>query len=123
MEKVLNYLKILGFFIISILILTLLTSLINYITPISQKTLSLFNIIVLGGLLFYIGFKQGKVSNSKGWLCGLKNGALLCFTLLIISLIFFTKNIKLSTFIYYSILILFTIFGSIIGINKKKESN
>ncbi len=122
MEKLLNYMKTLGYFIVSLLILSLVLSLINLITPISSGALTILSTISLMVIYFIIGFKRGKVTSSKGWWCGIKNGLILCLTLLLISLIFFTKNIKLSTFIYYGILILVTIFGSIIGINKKKES-
>lgn len=121
MNKILNYLKVIGYFLISVLLLSLISAFLNLITPLSIKTLNILTTILLIIIYFITGFKQGKISNSKGWLCGLKNGLILCFVLLIISLIFFTKNIKLSTFLYYSILILSTMFGSIIGINKKKE--
>ncbi len=122
MEKLLNYMKTLGYFIGSLLILSLVLSLINLITPISSGALTIFSTISLMVIYFIIGFKRGKITSSKGWWCGIKNGLILCLTLLLISLIFFVKNIKLSTFIYYGILILVTIFSSIIGINKKKES-
>ena len=122
MEKILKYLKVAGYFLGSVIILAFISTIINFLTSASLGFINTFNTIVLLVIYFVIGFKQGKVSESKGWFCGLKNGLLLCFILLIISLIFFTKDIKLSTFLYYGILILSTIFGSIIGINKKKES-
>lgn len=122
MEKILDTLKMLGFFILSILILGFISALINLITPLSMNVLSLFTTIIMILIFFILGIKKGKTSNSKGWLCGLKNGFILSLTLLLVSLIFFTKNINFATLIYYTILILANVFGSIIGINKKKDA-
>lgn len=122
MEKILRYLKNVGYFILGILILAFISTLMNYFTSVSMGFINTFNTIALLIIYFILCFKEGKTSSSKGWWCGLKNSLMLSFTLLLISLIFFTKDIKLSTFLYYGILILGGIFGSIIGINKKKEN-
>ena len=114
--------KILRYFILGILILAFISTLMNYFTSVSMGFINTFNTIALLIIYFILCFKEGKTSSSKGWWCGLKNSLMLSFTLLLISLIFFTKDIKLSTFLYYGILILGGIFGSIIGINKKKEN-
>lgn len=122
MDKMIKYLKTWGIFFGLMIIVSLVSTLLNYFTNVSLGFICTLNMIALLIIFFIIGFKQGKVSSSKGWLCGLKNGGILCLFLLLVSLIFFTKNIKLSTFLYYGILILGTVFGSIIGINKKKEA-
>ena len=123
MGKILNYLKIIGIFFGILLVLGFFITLINYFTNISINVLNIISTIVLMLTFFIFGFKQGQISSSKGWLSGLKNGGILCLILLLMSLIFFTTNIKLSTFIYYSILILSSVFGGVIGINRKKENN
>ena len=122
MEKIFSYLKNISYFGIAIIILSFISTLLNFFTSVSISFINTFNTLSLLLIYFVLCFKQGKLSSSKGWWCGLKNSLMLSFTLLLISLIFFTKDIKLSTFLYYGILILGGIFGSIIGINKKKEN-
>lgn len=122
MEKVLSSLKMVGFFLVTIIIISLITSLLNFITPISKNILNIVTTISMIIIFFIFGIKYGKRSNSKGWLCGIKNGLIMVLLLLLISLIFFNQSIHPATFIYYVILILTNVFGSIIGINKKKDA-
>ncbi len=122
MEKIFSYLKNISYFGIAIIILSFISTLLNFFTSVSISFINTFNTLSLLLIYFVLCFKQGKLSSSKGWWCGLKNSLILTFTLLLISLIFFTKDIKLSTFLYYGILILGGMFGSIVGINKKKEN-
>ena len=72
--------------------------------------------------LFVINFLNGKRTNQKGYLEGLKLGGLVILFFFIISL--FTKDfISLSKIIYYGVLILISIIASSIGINFKDHSN
>ena len=68
-------------------------------------------------------FYSGKNSNEKGYLVGLLTSSLLIFLMFVINSIFYGINLKLSTIIYYLILILTGVIGGTIGINKKKEDN
>lgn len=82
--------------------------------------LILFIWIAIG--LFVINFLNGKRTNQKGYLEGLKLGGLVILLFFIISL--FTKDfISLSKIIYYGVLILISIIASSIGINFKDHSN
>ena len=70
--------------------------------------------------MFIIGIITGKNTNNKGYLKGLLVSVVCIFILVILSLIFkFTLNI--NSLIYYIILVISTIFGSMLGINKKKK--
>jgi putative membrane protein, TIGR04086 family len=122
MKNIFSYLKTLGYFLLITLTLSLLSAFINLITPISINVLNVIATILMIIVFFIIGIKKGKTSTSKGWLCGIKHGAMLTILLLLISLIFFVTNINVNTFIYYLILILSNIMGSIIGINRKKDN-
>ena len=99
--------------------LSLLITLLNYFNIFNYKTMNIIKIIV--PLLIFIlgGYKIGKSSLKNGWLEGLKLSSLICILFIIITLIL--KSFKISYLIYISILIITGIFGSIIGINKRKE--
>ena len=73
-------------------------------------------IIIMIITFIIMGFLKGKSSNNKGYLQGLKIGGILVVILFMIS--FF--NFSLKTIIYYIILLLSSVFGAMIGINKKK---
>ena len=74
--------------------------------------------IIIFILFFFIaGFIKGKNIDKKGYIQGLKIGLELILILFLLSLFSFSLNIK--TIIYYMILLLSSIFGSTIGINKK----
>ncbi len=115
-----NLLKYLGFYFIFLLLLIFITSLLNLIgvnSSITNLMIFIFNILAF----FIFGFKNGKKACNKGYLEGLKLGSLFLLLLIIISL-FTSKNIfNLTTFIYYIVLLLASILGGSIGINKKKS--
>lgn len=122
LNNIISYLKLFGVFISSILIFTFILSLINFISPISQNILNIFSTIFMILLYFILGFKQGKITQKKGWLIGSLWGIIFVSIILISSTIFCINKINIASVIYYIILILTTIFGAIIGINKKKEN-
>ena len=82
------------------------------------KGLKVF-IPILG--LLWGGFKIGKNSKEKGYLQGIKFGFVFLFFLLILSHFILKNSFKLKLLIYYLIIILAPMLGSMIGINKKKE--
>ena len=64
---------------------------------------------------------KGKKSQKKGFISGLILGIIFVVFLILISL-FINSNWTLGSFIYYSILIITSMLGSILGINKKKSN-
>lgn len=116
-----KYLKNIGLSILytitSILILTLITTFFSYFNIIGDKTVSLFKIFIIIISLFIGGLYIGKKSNKKGWLEGLKLG--LVFLILIIIFNIFT-SFDLKNILYYFIVIISSIFGSMVGISIKK---
>lgn len=107
--------------IASILILTLLFTLLNYFNIINNKVLNIFNIIIPIFSLALAGYILGKKSSKNGWLEGLKLGIIIIILMLIITLILNSK-IEIKNLIFYLLLILSSSFGSMLGINKKKET-
>ena len=121
-----NYLKNIGIsllYIIGIIIIgTFLISLLNYINFLGGKLLSIFKILIPIIALFTGGIMIGKKSNKNGWLEGLKLSLIFLIILLIFNYLALNTGFELKNLIYYLILIISTCFGSMIGINKKKEN-
>ena len=120
-----KYLKKLGFsflYIIgSILVITFIITLLNYFNIISDKVISIFKILIPIISLFIGGFYLGKRSNSKGYLEGLKLGTLFSIFLLIFNFLALNNSFKLKYLLFYLIIIISSILGSMIGINKRKK--
>lgn len=117
-----KYLKSLGLFLCSFLILNIVITIFNYFelfNPTIIKILKIITIIisiVLSGL--YLGLK----SNKKGYLEGLKLGSIVIVLFLIITLIFKPIEFNKYTIIYYLIIVGLTVLSSMIGINKKSKN-
>lgn len=106
---------------ISILfILTFVMTLLNYINLIKYNTLSIFKIAiffltVLGGALYI-----GKNSSRKGWFEGIKFGLIFLIILVLFNYLGFNIKFEFKNLLYYIIVIISSILGSMIGINLKK---
>ncbi|CDE50239.1 tIGR04097 family integral membrane protein [Firmicutes bacterium CAG:460] len=115
-----SLLKYLGYYTIFLILLLFITSILNLVgvnSTITNLLIFLFNI----SLFFIFGFKNGKIATNKGYFAGLKVGGLFLLLLIIINL-FTNKNIfRISTLIYYLVLVLASVFGGMLGINKKEE--
>ena len=118
MEKLINYLKYSGVFIIFELILTFITSLFNLLglnSGITTIILFISNII----LFFILSYRNAIILKKNGLVEGLTMGLLFIFIMYLIKLILFNGYIRLSTIIYYFILLIVSIFSSTLGVNKK----
>lgn len=102
----------------SIIILTFIITTLNYFDIINGKLLSISKIIIPLLSLGLSGYIIGKNTNKNGWLEGLKIGLIITLLIMIYNLIFDTLTQK--DVIFYLILIVSSIFGSILGINKKE---
>ncbi len=112
------YLKELGYYTIFLILLIFITSLLNLLglsTSITNLLIFIFN--VLSFLIF--GYRSGKKVNSKGYIAGLKISGLFILLIVIVNIIINKDIFKLTTFIYYIILLITGLFGGMLGINKK----
>ena len=120
-----NYLKKLGmsfsYIISSILILTLFVTILNYFNIISDKTVSIFKIIISNIAMIIGGFYIGKKSNKKGFIEGLKLGLIFSVISIFLNYLAFDYSFKLKYSLFYLILIISSVLGSMIGINVKKS--
>ena len=121
-----NYLKKLGISMIYILSfilgLTFIFTLLNYIGILNNTAINIIKIIIPILSMLIGGFVIGKKTGKKGWLEGLKLSLIFLIILTLFNYLGLKSNLSLKVFIYYLILIISTIFGSIIGVNKYKPT-
>lgn len=114
-------LKTLGYYAIFIILIIFICSLLNLIgvnSTITNLIIFIFNLLAF----FILGFKNGQKVPSKGYIAGIKMSGLFILVLIIINL-FTAKNFfNIATIIYYIVLILAGISGSMMGINKKSTN-
>ena len=103
-----------------ILILSFIFNLFYYFDIMKEKTFDISKMIITIISLFISGIILGKKSKKKGWLEGIKLSICFIAIILLINTIFI-KQFSLQTILYYLIISLSCIFGSMIGINKKKS--
>ena len=119
-----NYLKKLGisllYILISLLILTFIITTFYYFDLMSDKTLSIFKIIIPVFSMILGGFITGRKSNKSGYIEGLKLGLITSILFIIFNFLAFNNSFKLKYLLFYIILIISSILGSMIGINRKK---
>lgn len=122
-----NYLKLLGksfLYIVSILLIsTLVITILNYFNIFGSKIVTFFKIVIALISMFVGGFIMGRNSKQKGWLEGLKLGLIVLLILVLMNYLILRQSFELRNLVYYLILLASTIFGSMIGINKKSENN
>ena len=116
MKYINEVIKILIVNIISIVILSIL----SYFDIINYNTHNIIITIILFATLFVSGLKLGKIKEKNGYLDGLTLGSIIVEIFLLLRIIFIRK-FDLSIIIYYLLIIMISISGSILGINKKKN--
>jgi len=106
-------------FLAALFTLALILALFNSLNLLYSKATDIIIMIGMVLTLFIIGFSYGKKAEKKGYLEGLKIGGCLIFLMIIINLIFYQTGFSFERIIYYSVLILSSTLGSMMGINKK----
>ena len=95
---------------------------ISYFNILKDGGVAIFKIIIPIISLFIGGFLLGKKASKKGWLEGIKIGALCLIFMIIFNYLAYSFSFEVKNLLYYSILIISSIFGSMIGINFKKNN-
>lgn len=120
-----KYLKnlsiIMGIMIGIILVSTFLMTTLNYFNVFGKSFVSILKILIIVIALFVGGYLIGKKSDKKGWLEGLKLGIITTIIILLFNLLGLNNKFEFKNIMYYGILIISAIFGSMIGINKVKN--
>ena len=113
--------KSLGISIGILLILTFIITLLNYINLINIKIVNTFSYITPFISFFIGGLLLGKTSINKGWLEGIKFGLVIIVLSFIFNYLAFDQGFNISNIILYTITIISSIIGSMIGINLKNS--
>ena len=120
MKEIKTTIKSFIYIILSILIMTFIPTALNYFNIINNNILNIINFIIILFSLALGGFVIGTNSAKNGWLKGLKIGIIFVIITLIFNLIFI-HNINLKDLIFYFLLIISGIIGSMFGINYKTQ--
>lgn len=102
---------------------TFLITLLNYFNIIGSGFLSILKIAIIIITLFIGGYLIGKESSKKGWLEGLKLSLIFTIILILFSILGFGNKLEFKHILYYGILIISCMFGSMLGINKSNQKN
>lgn len=120
MKKYLNMFKGPLILIGIIVFLTFISSLIYYLTGLTYKWLTVILLVFVIVTLFIFNFIGARNIESKGYKLGLKNGLIVVLVFYFFGSVFFGFSFSLSKLVYYLILIVTSVLGSMIGINTKK---
>lgn len=101
--------------IITFLILIVITTILNYYNIINHKNIVMLLVIIFS--VFIGGYWIGNQAIKKGWFEGLKLSILTSSIMTIITIIF--NKFTIYYLLYLTIIISSTVFGSMLGINKK----
>lgn len=115
-----NIFNNLGLFFIILLVGTLIITIINYFSLLNSSIISVIKLIIPIISIIVSSYKLGKSSNKKGYLEGLKLGGIVVLIFMILVIILDKFDFK--SIIYYLILLISSVMGSTIGINRKKIS-
>ncbi len=106
--------------ILTLLFLLFLVTIFNYFDLFNYKIMHILTIIIPILSIMLGGLYLGKKAHKKGYLEGIKLGFIFCLILLFVNLIL-GDTINLKDLIFYLILIISAIIGSMAGINIKKS--
>ena len=103
----------------SILGINLITTILSYFNLISPKVISIMGFVLLLISMFVSSFMLGTKSKQKGYLEGLKLGGII--VLIFILLVILLDKFMIKSLIYYAIIMLVSVLGSMLGINRRKN--
>lgn len=106
--------------ILIILILTFIVTFFNYIGLFGLGFVLVTSYIIPFIALFIGSFLIGIKSNNKGWLEGIKFGLILNIIFFIFNYLAFSAGFSLNNIIFYLIVLVSSILGSMVGISMKK---
>lgn len=117
-----KYLKCLGIIFIPILVLGIIYTSFYYFDIMGNNVFKWLSLITMILSLFIGCMYLGKKSKSKGWFEGLKIGLGISIIYFLISFLGF-ESFSIKNIIYYLVIILTSMFGSMFGIGNVKVDN
>lgn len=119
MKKIKVYIKSVLFSLLFMLLSLLFLSTLYYFDILKSGLVTYLRPIIILLITFISSYQLGKKAIKNGYLEGIKFGAILIFSFIAISIIFFNSSIRLRIILYDIIIMSVSILGSMIGINKK----
>jgi len=119
---IVKYIKSLILILLSIVLLSFIVGTLNYFNIINTKLVSIFEIISIIMSMIIGGIYIGKNSNQKGFLEGIKIGLITIIILFLFGYLGLEQKINISLLFFYIIILISSILGSILGINKKSSN-
>lgn len=120
---IIKYLKSFMYILISIILFSILIGTLSYFNILGNGAIKAFEVIAIIISMLIGGIYLGKNSNKKGFLEGIKIGLAMIILLFIFGYLAFDKSFSISSLIFYFIIIISSILGSILGINKKSSNS
>lgn len=120
MDKIKYYLKQTGILSFKILIETIITSTMYYFHIINDFINNVLILLLPIISVFITTFKMGKNAKNKGYLEGIKMSVIIILLLILLNVILF-RQFDLKTIIFYTSILLSSLLGSMLGINKSKD--
>ena len=117
-----KYLKTLLFEFIILIISTLIITILYYFNISSNSLNNIFKIVIFIITFLLSGIYISRKSNKKYYIEGLKIALINILLFALLSLVF-KLGFNIKQIIYYTLIILITTIGSIIGGNTKKNKN
>lgn len=112
-----SYIKSILFNILELFLLIFIITILYYYNLINEKTFNILKLVILLLSIFINSFILGKNTKKKKYIEGIIYGIILISILLIITLIL--SKIKIQLLVYYPMILLTSILGSMIGGIKK----
>lgn len=120
MTYLIKYGKRLLWTTISLIISILIISTLYYFNLISSNTFKILEIIILLLNIFISTYILGKKTSKRGYLEGIKFSLIIIILFLLLTLLS-SEPLKLKSIIYYLIIMITSVFGSMFGINRRNE--
>lgn len=123
MNNIKNYLIAIGYFLLTVTTFAIILTIFNYYDIITNKPFKVIKVLIPSLALFIGGYKVGNNANKKGYIEGIKLSLIIILILFMFSYLGFNTSLNISLILYYIILIISSMLGAMIGINKKITSN
>lgn len=123
MDNVKNYLIAIGYFLLVVAVFAIILTIFNYYDIVTNKLFKVIKVLIPSLALFIGGYKVGNNANKKGYIEGIKLSLIVIAILFMFSYLGFNASFNISLILYYIILIISSMLGAMIGINKKITSD
>lgn len=123
MDNVKNYLIAIGYFLLVVAVFAIILTIFNYYDIVTNKLFKVIKVLIPSLALFIGGYKVGNNANKKGYIEGIKLSLIVIVILFMFSYLGFNASFNISLILYYIILIISSMLGAMIGINKKITSD